>query len=148
MKLSKVSKKINILKGDIRGLQERIENSMRKIDGNEFPESVPVLHESLRKKIESLITLKNARMKANVDHDIYEVILRLGETKSYLHWLEQLDVSSGKSRGRLYDDEKTIAYQSQMTVVERQALIDTQKEMIEGMVDRLDEFNAETKIEV
>jgi len=148
MKLSKVSKKINILKGDIGDLQNRISMAMRVLEGNEYPEEFESLNELLLAKKRTLISLKNARMKANVANGMYEVILRLGEAKASLSWFEGVDVDSGQSRGRMYDDSKTVVYKSQISVAKKQAFIDNTKEDIEKMVDKLDEFNATTDITV
>ncbi len=148
MKLARVSKRINVIRGDIGDLQERIERSMRVLEGNVFPEELDALHKELLEKRDCLVTLKATRMEANVSCGMYEVILKLGEAKSYLRWLDGLDVSAGKSRGRSFDDSRTVMYMSQMTVAEKQVLVDAVKVSIEEMVDQLDDFNAETSIEV
>ncbi len=148
MKLSKVSKKINVLRGDISNLQDRIDGCVRELEDNEYSEDFAELHARLLVKKDRLIALKNARMKANVDNGVYEIILGLGEAKAYLSWLNGIDVSSGKSRGRMYDDAKTVSYKSQISVAEKQAMIDTVKAEIEEMVDKLDEFNVVTDIAV
>lgn len=148
MKLAKVSKKINVLKGDIGDLQNRIDRAMRTLEGNAYPEDLTPLASRLDEKVKRLVALKTARMKANVDNGMYEVILQLGEAKSQLRWLDQLDVSSGITPASRYDDTKTTLYISQMTVAEKQAKMDYLREKIEDMVDKLDDFNAGTTIEV
>ncbi len=148
MKLSKVSKKINVLKGEISDLQNRIDGAMRTLEGNEFPEELTPLADRLDQKIKRLIALKTARMKANVDYDIYKTILQLGEAKSQLHWLNGLDVSSGKTAASRFGDTKTVAYISQMTVEHKQEKMDELRASIEEMVDMLDDFNGAKDIKV
>lgn len=148
MKLAKVSKKINVLKGDIGDLQNRIDSSMRTLEGNPYTEELTPLAKRLDEKVKRLVALKNARMIANVGQGMYQVILELGEAKSQLRWLDGLDVSSGITPASRYDDTKTTSYVSQMTVAEKQTKMDYLRDEIEKMVDKLDDFNANADIKV
>lgn len=148
MRLAKVGKRINELKGDIADLQVRIKESMRTLDGNDFPECFDELELQLVEKTDELIKLKVSRMKANIQAEVYEKILRLGETKGLISFIDSLNVKTGLDRGMAWNAEKTVTYKSQISVKEKQQRLAELKEKVRMLSDELDEFNAQASIEV
>jgi len=146
MKIVRAMKVIGRLKGEIKVLKKRIEGSLNTVADNEdFDESFPELSHKLDEKIKKMTTLKTKVMYANIKHGMFQKIVNIGELKSHIDFLRELEPRTGIQISR-FDSEK-IEYKSQITMAQRNNLIEQTQDLINKFTDELDEFNAKTDIE-
>lgn len=144
MKIVRAMKERSRLEGEIKDIKHRMQNCINAIDGNDYTESYDDLYRTLIARLMSLTGIKSAVLKANIDGGMFNTILLLGELKSYLVFLKELDPKVGKQEPSYR--ETVEVYKSQMTVKDKlEAVQKTQKE-INRITDLLDEFNAKTDI--
>jgi AAA+ ATPase superfamily predicted ATPase len=93
-------------------------------------------------KVEELIKLKVAVQQANIP--MFEKIIRMAELKGVVKDLSYLSCYSGVSGNEEY--RKATAYDSVITVKERDELIKKIEKEIATIQDELDEFNLRTEI--
>jgi len=145
MKIVRAMKQIARLKGEVQQLKHRIESCLSTVvENEEFNENMPNLTDELDKKITKIVNLKAGVMHANVKHNMFEKILNLGELKSYIEYLKELQPKSGFVV-EPYEKEK-IEYKSQFTIAEKNEKIKECQRLINDLTDDLDEFNAKTDI--
>jgi len=145
MKIARAMKKISLLKGDIGELEARISSNISTIDGNEFEENFEELFGKLKEKIDKLVEMKMKIMKANVENGVYEKILRIGESKGLIDFLKNLEIKRGRKTVG-YSEKDIVNFISQISVSERNKMVDAIKEQIIQATDELDEFNSSTNI--
>jgi hypothetical protein len=144
MKIVKAMKRIARIKGEIKELKKRISTCLSTISENEFEEDFTSLNVMLTNKVNEVILLKAAVMKANVTGNKFRTVLELGELKSKMDFLKELDPKIGIHQNR-YSESKT-AYKSQITVTQRNQMLEECQTQINNLTDDLDEFNAKTDI--
>jgi hypothetical protein len=144
MKIVKAMKKIARLKGEIKEIKHRISRSLSTIKGNEFEDDFNTLMKLLEEKINEMMRLKLGVMKANIAGDMFKRILELGESKSKIDFLKELDPKIGIQQTD-YSGEKT-EYLSQISSISKNTLIKDCQDSINKLTDELDEFNAVTNI--
>ena len=144
MKIVRAMKKIARLKGEIKEIKHRISSCLNTLVENEFQEDLSTLSKLQDEKTKEMIDLKVKIMKKNVEHDMFALIANLGELKSQLDFLKELEPKTGVQETRFSDIKS--AYKSQMTKYEKVALIDECQKQINNLTDMLDEFNARTEI--
>jgi hypothetical protein len=132
------------LEGEIKDLKHRIQNCIAVLEGNSFDESFTDLNSALTTRLNRLASLKNAVMKTNVMHNMHKYIIELGELKSYLVYLKELDPKVGKQETRY--SEAANVYQSQISIKDKNLSIEQTQARINQFTDILDEFNAKTDI--
>ena len=99
--------------------------------------------ENWLKGINELATLKAAIHKANIE--VYEKIFRLSELKSAVSLLRRVDCKEGKhSASRMSD--RVVIYDSAVTLVERDNLIENLEREIESIQEELDNHNSRQTI--
>lgn len=145
MKIARAMKKLALLKGDIGELEARISSNISTIDGNEFEENFSELFEKLNAKINKLVEMKTKIMKANVENGVYEKILRIGEYKGLIDFLKNLEIKRGRKTVG-YSEKDIVEFISQISVSERNKMVDEIKDNIIQATDDLDEFNSSTDI--
>ena len=145
MKIVKAQKKIARLKGEIKEIKKRMSACLSTIKGNEFPEDFKTLDALLAEKTNEMIQLKNAVMKANIAGDMFVKVLHLGEQKSAIDFLKELDPKRG-IQDSSWRSESLMAYDSQLTTAAKNALVEACQKKINDLTDELDEFNATTSI--
>ena len=146
MKIVRAQKLIARLKGEIKVLKKRIESSLNTVAENEdFDESFPNLYEQLNTKVSKMTTLKTKVMYANVKHGMFQKVVNIGELKSHIDFLRELEPKTGVQVSR-YDSEKT-DYKSQLTIAQRNEFVERCQDLINKFTDELDEFNHKTDIE-
>ncbi len=146
MKIVRAQKLIARLKGEIQVLKKRISSSLNTVADNEnFDEDYTELEGQLNGKIKKMITLKTKVMNANVNSGMFQKVVNVGELKSYIEYLRELEPKIGTIVSR-YDSEKT-DYKSQMSIKQRNDLVEKAQNLINKFTDELDEFNAKTDIE-
>jgi hypothetical protein len=146
MKIVKAMKKIARLKGEIKELKHRISHSLSTIKGNEFEDEFNSLMKLLEEKINEMIKLKLGVMKANIADNMFEKVLNLGEAKSRIDFLKELNPKIGLQESG-YSGEKT-EFISQISNVSKNSLIKDCQESINKLTDELDEFNATKSIDL
>jgi len=144
MKIVKAMKVVARLQGDIKDLKHRISNSLNTVVGNKFDEDYKVLTGILDTKIERVIDLKSKIMASNIKNDIFKVILTLGEAKSRIDFLRELNPKNGVEVDR-YSENNNV-YTSQITVKEKIELVEAFQKEINEITDNLDDFNAQADI--
>jgi hypothetical protein len=92
-----------------------------------------------------LITLKTTIHKAN--GPVYDKIFRLSELKSLVTNLKRFDCSEGMvSTGRWGAEPQSKVKVAEMTITERDGLVEFYEAEIEQIQDKLDHFNQVTEI--
>jgi len=147
MKIIRAQKLIARLKGEVKILKHRIEKSLNTIAANEdFDEDYFTLQRQLDEKIKKIVSLKTKVMHANVKHDMFQKIVNVGELKSYIDYLRELEPKTGVISSEYNPSEKT-EYKSQMTIAQRNESVEITQRGINKLTDELDDFNAKTDIE-
>lgn len=92
--------------------------------------------------VDELVALKTAIHKANVK--VYDKIFKLAELKSLASKLKGLDCKEGMHQS--YRMESPLKYTSQISIVEKDQLIEKLESQIEMLQEELESHNAKTKI--
>lgn len=92
--------------------------------------------------VDELVALKTAIHKANVK--VYDKIFKLAELKSLVSKLKGLDCKEGMHQS--YRMESPMKYTSQISIVEKDQLIEKLESQIEMLQEELESHNAKTKI--
>lgn len=148
MRLTKVAKRINRLKGEIADLSSRATNCVSCLCENEFDENLQEVLDFREKKVERLVALKAARMKANVDNGMYEKILLMGELKAEIETYASIHIKTGKREGRGFGESDLRDWKAQLTKSQKRAKVVELQAQIDDISDELDEFNASTSVEL
>lgn len=144
MKIVRAAKEVSRIAGEIKEIKHRIQNCISTLDGNMYPEFFIDLFDALNERVNKIARLKTAIHSANVKHDMYKHIVRVGELKQYLIFLKELDPKIGKHEKRYGDTIEQ--YISQITIAEKNEAIQATQKAINEIMDILDKFNAETDI--
>lgn len=144
MKIVRAMKQISRLQGEIKEFKKRISNCLSTLEENDFDEYYKELSSKLNEKIKKLIELKSRIMHTNIKYKKFTTILNLGELKSYIDFLRELDPQQGVQQ-RAYED--STKFKSQITISEKNKLIENYQKMINDLTDELDDFNAKTDLE-
>jgi len=140
--VAKAMKRVSRTKGKISDLTRRMEKCLNTIESNEFIEVYETLSAERAAAVVLLTDLKNRIMKVNIEHNMFEVILKLSECKNEIEMLRGLSIKQGIVTDRF--GEGSNSFKSQMTVEVRNAQIDALQEQINDVTDELDAFNATT----
>lgn len=146
MKIVRAMKQVSRLQGEIRELKKRVSGCLSTMEENDFDEGYEELTENLSARTKKLIELKARIMHTNVKHGMFSVILNLGELKSRMDFLRELDPKTGVENDR-WSGEGKVKYKAQMSVAERNKLVEGCQTAINALTDQLDDFNASTDIE-
>jgi len=144
MKIVRAMKQIKRLQGEVKELQKRASSCLNTIDGNEFSEKFGDILKELAEKKGRLSALKNGVMFANVKGDMFKKILQLGELKSFIDFLRELEPQAGVAEARYGETPQRRI--SQWTVVEKNKAVQQTQQKINDLTDELDDFNAKTNI--
>lgn len=144
MKIVRAMKQIKRLQGEIKELQKRAASCLNTVESNEFSENFTELLNELSEKKAKLSTLKDGVMKANISGNMFTKILQLGEMKSTIDFVRELEPKCGINEDR-YGDVKT-KYISQWTVAAKNSEVQRLQSAINNLTDELDDFNAKTDI--
>jgi hypothetical protein len=145
MKIVRAMKEISRIKGEIKEIQKRISKCLNSLEGNEVIEKFDDLMKLLQEKKEKLISLKSGIMSANVKGDMFRMIVKMGELKSHIDFLRELDPKKGTQLEGYR--ETAVRYESQWSDGEKNKAIQTTQNEINKLTDQLDEFNSVTDIE-
>ena len=146
MKIVKAQKKIAHLKGEIKELRERAKNCVCTLKGNspylagDFSAIMAVIF----KKVEELISLKTRIIKINVEKGVFEKIATLGELRSQVVFLRELDIKEGIVAKDYQENSRE--YVSQLSEAQKNEMIEETQKKIETLMEELDDFNAEHSI--
>ena len=144
MKIVRAMKHVKRLQGEIKELQKRAASCLNTLEGNEFSENFKDVMDDIIIKKEKLRSLKDGIMKANINGNMFIKILQLGELKSSIDFVRELEPKIGFSESR-FNMEKT-KYISQWTITERNAKVQDLQAAINALTDELDDFNAKADI--
>jgi chromosome segregation ATPase len=144
MKIVRAMKQIKRLQGEIKELQKRASSCLNTVEGNEFSENFNEIQKELSEKKAKLSALKDGVMKANIAANMFAKILQLGELKSTIDFVRELEPKSGINEDR-YGDVKT-KYISQWTIAKKNSEVQRLQSAINNLTDELDDFNAKTDI--
>lgn len=144
MKISRAMKHIKRLQGEIKELQKRSAQCLNTMEGNEFPEKFEDVLKELDEKRAKLRAIKNATMKANIQGGMFEKILELGELKSHIDFLRELEPRYGMVESHFGSDAQK--YVSQWTSAAKNTAVQKTQQEINNLTDELDDFNAKTDI--
>lgn len=148
MKIVRAMKKRARLQGEIKELKRRADSCLSTLlENDEFKEVFNDLIKEIDKKNNDLITLSDRIMRTNVQHNMFKHIVTLGNLKSYLDFVRELNPREGTEptyRG-LGGDGKEI-YKSQWSVKGKNEAVQKIQGEINDTTDQLDDFNARTDI--
>ena len=144
MKIARAMKEEKRIRGEIKELQKRASQCLNTLEGNSFSEKFNELMKELVDKKIKLQTLKNGIMVANIQGDVFKKVLELGELKSLIDFLRELEPKTGLEEARYGSEGQK--YISQWTVVEKNKAVQETQQKINKLTDELDEFNAKTDI--
>ena len=145
MKIVRAMKETSRIKGEIKEIKKRISKCLNTLEGNEIIEKFDDLIKLLEEKTEKLISLKTGIMSANIKSDMFRVIVRLGELKSHMDFLRELEPKKGTQLDGYRDT--AVRYESQWSDSEKNKAIQTTQNEINKLTDQLDEFNSSVDIE-
>jgi len=145
MKIARAMKKIARVKGELKEIKHRLSGCISTLASNDFNESFSDLLKLLDSKTAELVKLKAGVMYANVKGNIFPKIIELGEMKSRMDFLKELDPKTGSHESGYR--ETISVYKAQITLTERNKMIERCQAEINERTDALDEFNAKTDIE-
>ena len=146
MKIVRAMKQVKRLQGEVKELQKRVSHCLNTIEGNEFPEKFDDLMKELTEKKGKLSALKNGVMAANIQGNMFKKILELGELKSHIDFIRELEPRTGLEEARFGDSQSK--YKSQWSIAQKNAAVQKTQQKINDLTDELDEFNAKTDIAV
>jgi hypothetical protein len=112
--------------------------------GNPRPYSPVKLMGDISKSTYELIELKSKIHRANAP--MFEKIFEMSELKSNINALRKLDCTEGKSNRDRYRMESELVLTSQISLVERNEIIQGLEDKIEKLQDEMDVFNSNTEI--
>lgn len=147
MKIVRAMKKVSRLQGEIKEIKKRMSATLNTLDENDFTESFIELRSMLYEKVNELMLLKAKIMDANIKGGKFHVILALGELKSMIAFLKELDPKEGVQESRFSMSANNTKYKTQLTLLEKNELISDCQQRINDYTDELDEFNATTELE-
>lgn len=147
MKIVRAMKQIARLQGEIKEIKKRTSTCLSTLADNDFDENYKQLNETLSEKTKKLIELKARVMQTNVKHNMFSVILNLGELKSRMDFVRELNPQEGYRNDRYMMTESKIKYKAQMSVAEKNKLVEGCQTAINALTDQLDDFNAKTDLE-
>jgi cell fate (sporulation/competence/biofilm development) regulator YmcA (YheA/YmcA/DUF963 family) len=144
MKIVRAMKQIKRLQGEVKELQKRASHCLNTIEGNEFSEKFEDVIKELAEKKTRLAVLKNGVMVANIQGGMFKKILELGELKSHIDFIRELEPQAGVAEARYGETpQKRI---SQWTVADKNKAVQQTQQRINDLTDELDDFNAKTDI--
>ena len=144
MKIVRAMKQVKRLQGEIKELRKRASSCLSTLDGNEFPEKFEDVLKELDEKRTKLRALKSAVMKANIQGGMFEKILEMGELKSHIDFLRELNPKYGLDEDRYGSEPRK--YVSQWTAAAKNTSVQKTQQRINDLTDELDDFNAKTDI--
>lgn len=141
--VAKALKLKNRLAGRLNKAQSNVQTYNSTLEGQSLPNIADLVKE--REEImESLIALKTAIIRTN--NPIQGLIIRQGELKSKIEYLNSVNTTDGVQRhGYQNTDIKYVAYIKKADVDKE---VRTLEKEIDGIQDKLDEFNHTAKVEV
>lgn len=144
MKIVRAMKQIKRLQGEVKELQKRASRCLNTIEGNVFEEKFEDIIKELAEKKTRLAVLKNGVMVANIQGGMFKRILELGELKSHIDFIRELEPQAGIAEARYGETpQKRI---SQWTVADKNKAVQQTQQRINDLTDELDDFNAKTDI--
>jgi predicted nucleic acid-binding Zn-ribbon protein len=144
MKIVRAMKEIKRLKGEVKALQHRASSCLNTLEGNTFQEKFSDLLTELDAKKTRITTLKNGVMIANVQGSMFKKVLELGELKSHIDFIRELEPQEGLTEARYGSESQK--HISQWNVAEKNKEVQKLQSRINALTDELDEFNAKTDI--
>jgi hypothetical protein len=111
-------------------------------EGTTRPYDAKEALEKAMTSVDELVALKTAIHKANAK--VYDKIFKLAELKSLVSKLKGLDCKEGMHQS--YRMDAPVKYTSQISIVEKDQLIEKLESQIEMLQEELEAHNAKTKI--
>jgi hypothetical protein len=144
MKIVRAMKETSRIKGEIKEIKKRISKCLNTLEGNEVIEKFDDLMNLLEERTKKLISLKTSIMAANVEADMFTVIVRLGELKSKMDFLRELEPKKGLQESDYGSTQNR--YTSQWSESDKNKAIQATQSEINKLTDDLDEFNSSADI--
>lgn len=145
MKIVRANKQIARLKGEISDLKKRISSSLNTHSSNDFfKEKFEELMKSLNEKTLEMMFLKARVHFTNIKHEKFATIINLGELKSFVEFIRELEPKEGVVAERY--EEKDV-FRTQLSTKNKNFLINECQKMIDRFTDELDEYNSSTDLE-
>lgn len=142
--VAKALKLKNRLAGRLTKVQTDIQLYNSVLEEQQGKVDVPALYKLRAEIIEALISLKTRISLANVK--IQEKIIRLGELKSQMAWLQTVNTRDGKERHGYQNTEVVwVATLKKQDVDKETKALESE---IDAIQDALDNFNHEVQIEL
>jgi predicted nucleic acid-binding Zn-ribbon protein len=142
--LAKALKLKNRLAGRLNAVQTNIRSHNSVLEEQQDRVNVPNLIKEYENLVEALISLKTSIIRANTE--IQNQIIRKGELKSKIEFLNSLNTNDGVQRHGYQNTE--IKYVATIKLVDVTQQVRKLEAEIDLLQDQLDEFNQITKINV
>ena len=145
MNIRQALKEKNKLVKEIQDLYVRISQYNSVEVGAHRPYSPKQLMETLNQKSNQLIELKSKIHRANAP--VYDKIFRLSELKSTITRIKNLDCTEGVSNDYYSRNrENPLVKTAEISIIERDDMVQHMEEQIETIQDILDTHNQNTQI--
>lgn len=143
-------KQKNRLAGKIAAVNAVIARENSRLENTTSTVNVEEKFAERKQLVNALIKLKTQISQANIS--IYSVLAEMEEAKAEIALLESLNVSQEPQREVEFSDGKqvirTILRKAYITQDTRDANIETLRDAVASLQDKVDEFNATTKIAI
>lgn len=146
MNIKQALKRKNKLTKEISTEFEKLQRYNSVVEGTDRVYEPRQAMENYIRKTNDLIALKATIHAANAP--VYDKIFRLSELKSVISNIKRLDCQSGivHSRGGYGSADSTITMTTEVSIIERDQLVEKLEAEIEMLQDDLDRWNATTNI--
>jgi hypothetical protein len=146
MKIARAMKQVSRLKGEISTIKNRLSACLNTLNENEFTENFNELRDQFFSKVNELVNLKTLIMIENITKNKFQTILALGELKSYIEFLKELEPKNGVCESDRFGSPAS-KFKSQLTLVDKNEMLEECQKLINEYTDELDEFNATINLE-
>lgn len=147
MNIKQALKRKNKLVKEVSTEFEKLQKYNSVVDGVERVYSPRQAMDNFIAKTNSLIALKTAIHLANAP--VYDKIFRLSELKSVVSHFKRLDCQHGiiHSRGSYGSPDSSITMSAEVSIIERDQMIEKLEAELEMLQEDLDRWNATTDID-
>lgn len=147
MNIKQALKRKNKLVKEIQTEWMKVQRYNSVVEGTDRVYNPREAYDNYVAKVESLISLKNAIHQAN--RPVYNSIFKLSELKSMAQQVKNLDCEAGQihQRGGYGSPDSMITKTAEISIVERDRLVENLEAEIEKLQDELDRHNSLVEID-
>ncbi len=140
--IAKALKEKNKLQSEISLIEKKLNTHNSVIKGNKRPFDIEKVDRQLHEKVNALVALKAAIIKANAP--VQEKIFRLSEVRGLISFYRKMTVKEGRIIEGYRDD--ALDYECHFSEADIEAKVNTLEAEAESLQDILDSFNFTTTL--